>query len=115
VAQEHAVALEHSAGVAILNTAPAKEGPATLALHGLVAAAVRRTPDAVAVLQGSRSWTYRELDDRARRLAMRLRSAGVKPDDSVAVCLNPSPELLTGLLAVLRGRRLRTGLTRHAR
>src|SRR5215475_2745031 len=75
------------------------EDPATL--HGLVAAAVRRTPDAVAVAQGSRSWTYRELDDRARRLAMRLRSAGVKQDDSVAVCLTPSPELLLGLLAVL--------------
>jgi non-ribosomal peptide synthetase component F len=26
---------------------------------------------------------------------------GVKPDDSVAACLNPSPELLMGLLAVL--------------
>lgn len=77
------------------------EGPAILALHGLVAAQVRRTPDAVAVLQGSRSWTYRELDNRARRLALRLQSAGVTPDDSVAVCLNPSPELLMGLLAVL--------------
>jgi amino acid adenylation domain-containing protein len=105
------VAQEHSAGVAILNGAPAPgrqngttrlpEGPAALALHGLVAAQARRTPDAVAVLQGSRSWTYRELDERARRLAMRLRSAGVKQGDSVAVCLNPSPELLMGLLAVL--------------
>lgn len=109
--QEAVVAQEHSAGVAILDAAPAEgpqndttrppEGAATLALHGLVAAQVLRTPDAVAVLQGTRSWTYRELDDRARRLAMRLRSAGVKPDDSVAVCLNPSPELLMGLLAVL--------------
>jgi amino acid adenylation domain-containing protein len=104
------VAQEHSAGVAILNAAPAEgrqngttgppDGPATLALHGLVAAQVRRTPDAVAVLRGSRSWTYRELDDRARRLAVHLRSAGVKQDDSVAVCLDPSPELLLGLLAV---------------
>lgn len=104
------MAPEHSTGVAILNGAPAEgrengtrppEDPAALTLHGLVAAQVRRTPDAVAVLQGSRSWTYRELDDRARRLATHLRSAGVEPGDSVAVCLNPSPELLVGLLAVL--------------
>jgi amino acid adenylation domain-containing protein len=95
------VTQEHPAGVAILNGAPAEGRPATLTLHGLVADQVRRTPDVVAVLQGSRSWTYRELDDRARRLALRLRSAGVEQGDSVAVCLNPSPELLMGLLAVL--------------
>ncbi|HET8642176.1 MAG TPA: amino acid adenylation domain-containing protein, partial [Pseudonocardiaceae bacterium] len=101
------MAHELSAGVAILNGTQA-EGrqngtwpPECPALHDLVAAQARRTPDAVAVRQGSRSWTYRELDDRARRLATRLRSAGVEPGDSVAVCLNPSPELLLGLLAVL--------------
>jgi len=70
-------------------------------LHDLVAAQVERTPEAVAVVHGSLTWTYRQLDRRARQLSGQLRRMGVGPDDRVAVCLPSSPELLVGLLGVL--------------
>jgi amino acid adenylation domain-containing protein len=63
-------------------------------------AAVR--PDAVAVTDGAVSLTYRELDERAARLADVLAGAGVGPDVPVGVCLPRSPDLVVGLLGVLK-------------
>src|SRR5215207_4874162 len=81
----------------------AAESPEVLAegLHDLVAAQVERTPTAIAVVHGPLTWTYWELDRRARQVSGQLRRMGVGPDDRVAVCLPPSPELLVGLLGVL--------------
>jgi non-ribosomal peptide synthetase component F len=59
-------------------------------------------PDAVAVVGEDYSLTYGELNRRANRLAARLRSLGVGPDQLVAVCLERSPELVVALLAVLK-------------
>ena len=71
-------------------------------LHGLVEAAVARTPDALAVVRGAERWTYRELDARAERIAARLRREGVGPEARVAVLLERSPEMVAGLLGVLK-------------
>ncbi|MFC7844882.1 amino acid adenylation domain-containing protein [Streptomyces sp. NPDC057382] len=68
----------------------------------LVAAQAARTPDATAVVCADTSLTYRELDDRAGRLAAVLREHGVGPDVLVAVALPRSADLVTGMLAVLR-------------
>jgi amino acid adenylation domain-containing protein/non-ribosomal peptide synthase protein (TIGR01720 family) len=57
---------------------------------------------APAVVAGATSWSHAELDRRARQLARHLRSLGVGAGDRVAVMLPRSPELLAGLLAVLR-------------
>ncbi|MCP4660645.1 MAG: amino acid adenylation domain-containing protein, partial [bacterium] len=51
--------------------------------------------------------SYRELDRRANRLAVRLRELGVggpasRPEEIVGVCLERSPELIAGLLAILK-------------
>ena len=48
-------------------------------LHRLIAAQVERTPDAPALAHGSRILGYRELWDRAGRLARRLRASGRVP------------------------------------
>jgi amino acid adenylation domain-containing protein/non-ribosomal peptide synthase protein (TIGR01720 family) len=63
---------------------------------------VAATPDAVAVRFGETELTYAELWRRSGLLADRLRSLGVGAESVVGVCLERSPELVAGLLAVLR-------------
>ncbi len=76
--------------------------PATDPIHERFAAHAARAPDAVAVTGQGLSLTYGELDARANRLASHLRDLGVGPDRLVAVCLDRSLDLVTGLLAVLK-------------
>ncbi|OKI09490.1 non-ribosomal peptide synthetase [Streptomyces sp. CB02923] len=63
---------------------------------------VRRAPDAVAVVCGTESVTYGELNARANRLAHRLIGQGVRPETRVAVVLPRSVGLVVALLAVLK-------------
>ncbi|MDM4143285.1 non-ribosomal peptide synthetase, partial [Mycobacterium sp. FLAC0960] len=69
---------------------------------GLFAAQVGRTPDAVAVVCGGRSLTYRELDEAANRLAHLLVGCGVGRGGVVAVLLSRSVEAIVAILAVLK-------------
>ncbi|SEG95622.1 amino acid adenylation domain-containing protein [Nonomuraea solani] len=80
--------------------APYAERPRTVL--ELFADQVARVPDAVAVTGPSGSVTYRELDDRSRRLARRLAAAGVEPGAAVAVYAGRSVRTVVALLAVLR-------------
>jgi len=61
-----------------------------------------RTPDAVAVVSGGTSLTYRELDERSAGLARALARLGAGPDRLVAVALPRSADLVVALLAVVR-------------
>ena len=63
---------------------------------------VARTPDAVAVSAGPAALTYRELDERANRLAHRLIGLGVRQDDRVAVLLERSIDLVVAILATVK-------------
>ncbi|MFF5176392.1 AMP-binding protein, partial [Micromonospora sp. NPDC000089] len=63
---------------------------------------VARTPSAVAVHCGGNSLTYRELDERANRLAHQLIEAGAGPGRPVATVLDPSVEFVVSMLAVLK-------------
>ncbi|MEU1125767.1 amino acid adenylation domain-containing protein [Streptomyces sp. NPDC005899] len=60
------------------------------------------TPDAVAVTDGGRSWTYRELDERADRLAHVLREEGAEAGRRVGISLPRSIDMVVGLLGVLK-------------
>ncbi|MEU1285621.1 non-ribosomal peptide synthetase [Kitasatospora sp. NPDC005856] len=71
------------------------------AIHELVAEQARRAPHAPAVTCDGRTLTYQQLNDRANRLAGRLRAAGLAPEDVVGVLVPRSPELIVALLAVL--------------
>ncbi|MBI5780769.1 MAG: acyl-CoA synthetase [Rhodocyclales bacterium] len=50
-------------------------------------------PERTAVIHGQRRYTWKEVDERARRLASALRQLGVKKNDTVAVILNNTPEM----------------------
>ncbi|MCI3928681.1 non-ribosomal peptide synthetase [Streptomyces sp. AN091965] len=63
---------------------------------------VAAAPDAVAVVCGATSLTYRELDARADRIARELVRRGVGPDALVAVALPRSAELVVALLGVVK-------------
>ncbi|MGW9174174.1 AMP-binding protein [Streptomyces decoyicus] len=73
---------------------------ATPTVLELFASHVDRTPDAVAVVDGDRVLTYRQLDEHAGRLAGRLISRGIRRGDRVAVMMDRSADLLVALLAV---------------
>src|SRR6266566_1182612 len=68
----------------------------------LVAAQAAAVPGALAVMQGKLSLTYRELDQRANRLAHFLQSLGVGPDVVVGLYLDRSLAMIAGALAILK-------------
>jgi non-ribosomal peptide synthetase component F len=74
--------------------------PATL--PSLFAAQALRTPDAVAVVFEDRFLTYAALDAHANRLANHLRGLGVGPETVVGLCVERSPEMVVGLLGILK-------------
>ncbi|HEX4966814.1 MAG TPA: amino acid adenylation domain-containing protein [Thermoanaerobaculia bacterium] len=70
-------------------------------VHLLFAAQSARTPEAVAVEHEGVRVTYRELEERSRRLAHFLRQQGVGPETIVGLSADRSIELIVGLLGIL--------------
>lgn len=62
----------------------------------------RAIPDSTAVVCGDRRLTYRELDQRANRLASWWRAQGIGPDDHIGLLLYNSAEFLEAMLAALK-------------
>ncbi|GAA2225042.1 hypothetical protein GCM10010232_07640 [Streptomyces amakusaensis] len=60
------------------------------------------TPDETAVVLAAGELTYRELDERANRLAHRLLGLGVRPEEPVAVLMERSADLVVAILAVVK-------------
>ncbi|MEM7354993.1 MAG: amino acid adenylation domain-containing protein, partial [Acidobacteriota bacterium] len=77
------------------------EVPGDLAIQGLIAPWIRSTPDGVAITHGDSVLTYSALGRRTTALARRLRQLGLTAESRVAICLEPGPEMVIGLLAVL--------------
>ncbi|MFB7280851.1 amino acid adenylation domain-containing protein [Streptomyces hydrogenans] len=100
-AERHTVLTEWS-GPAAGSAAPGASVPAAGSVPRWFREQAARTPDAVAVLQGARRLTYRELDARVELLARRLRGLGAGPERLVAVAMERTPDLLVALLAVHR-------------
>ncbi|MCF2135600.1 amino acid adenylation domain-containing protein, partial [Mycetohabitans sp. B3] len=76
--------------------------PAHQCLHRLFEAQVARSPEATALVYEAQTLSYAELNARANRLAHRLIELGVKPDARVASCVERSPAMVVGLLAILK-------------
>ncbi|MDT5118561.1 MAG: glycopeptidolipid biosynthesis protein, partial [Mycobacterium sp.] len=77
-------------------------GPTPVSIPVLFAAQVDRAPDTVALVCGERSWTYRELNEAANRLAHLLAGHGAGPGESVALLIPRSAEAIMSILAVLK-------------
>jgi amino acid adenylation domain-containing protein len=61
-----------------------------------------RTPNAVAVFYAGDSLTYRELNERANKLAHHLLRLGIKPETLVGICLERSLEMIVAVLGILK-------------
>ena len=79
-----------------------RPAPAPASIPALWAAQAERTPTAVAVVSGERSWTYREVDEAANRLAHLLADHGAAPGTQVALLFSRSAEAIVAILAVLK-------------
>ncbi|MEX3526046.1 MAG: amino acid adenylation domain-containing protein [Burkholderia sp.] len=72
------------------------------AAHERIATQARRSPEAIALRCDGEALSYRELDERATRLAQRLRAEGIGPEALVGVCTARSGSMLVAVLAVLK-------------
>ncbi|MET9932709.1 MULTISPECIES: non-ribosomal peptide synthetase [unclassified Streptomyces] len=70
--------------------------------HELFEERARERPDAVAAEHRGTRWTYRELNERANRLARALLSEGLEPEDVVAVATGRTLHWMAAVIAVLK-------------
>lgn len=61
-----------------------------------------KIPDATAIVHGTVSLSYGQLNASANRLARRLRAAGARPETVVGVRLDRTPEFVVAELAILK-------------
>jgi amino acid adenylation domain-containing protein len=76
--------------------------PEVSGFHELFEIQAAQTPDAVAVEGGKAVLTYRELNERAERIARALRHVGVHANTPVGVHLTRTPDLVAALLGVAK-------------
>lgn len=71
-------------------------------LHKLLKNSANQYADNVAVIFAEQELRYHELNDKANRYARFLVGQGVQPRSVVGVALDPSPDLIVALVAVLK-------------
>ncbi|UHO38304.1 amino acid adenylation domain-containing protein [Chryseobacterium capnotolerans] len=77
--------------------------PSDTTIHGLFEKQVAKTPNNIAAVYQDIRLSYRELNERANRLANHLiETYGLQPDDIVPLCLNRSEQMIIAILAVLK-------------
>ena len=82
--------------------ATAHDFPRGQTVHGAFEVQAERQPHGIAVQQGSEALTYQQLNQRANQLAHHLLELGVQADDRVALCCRRGPQMLVGLLGILK-------------
>ena len=71
-------------------------------IHRLIEDQVARTPDAIVLCFEGETLSYRQLNERANRLAHLLLHRGMKPETRVGVALERSSEVVVAMLAILK-------------
>jgi amino acid adenylation domain-containing protein len=72
------------------------------AFHQCFEAQASARPESIAVTAGAADFSYREIDERANRLARALRQIGVDVNAPVGLCLPPGVDAVIAMLAVLK-------------
>ena len=76
--------------------------PRDRCIHQLFEWQADRFPDAPAISYKQKILTYRQLEQRANRIARHLRDHGVRSGSMVGLCLERSVDLIAGMLAILK-------------
>ena len=76
--------------------------PEDKAIAELFETQVEKTPDLLALVYGDKKLTYRELDEKTDRVALILRSKGIKPNNIVGIMVERSLEMMVGILGILK-------------
>ncbi|WP_246771860.1 non-ribosomal peptide synthetase, partial [Pseudomonas syringae] len=76
--------------------------PQDKTVHDLFETRAEAQPDAVAAIHNAQALTYRELNQRANRLAHHLIGLGVQPGERIAMLLERSLDLVISQLAILK-------------
>ena len=71
-------------------------------IASLIEQQVQRTPDNIAVCQGSDQLSFNTLNRKANQLAHYLQAQGVKSGDTIGLCFPPSIALSTALFAAIK-------------
>jgi amino acid adenylation domain-containing protein len=74
----------------------------TLCVHDLFTQKAAEVPESVAVSCEGQAVTYKQLEDWSRQVAIELRERGLGIGSVVGVMIDRSPEMLAGLLGILR-------------
>lgn len=77
-------------------------GPRNRLIHDAFETQAHQCPDAIAVSFKGQRLSYRELSVRSTQLARFLVRQGARPDSRVAICIERSPEMVIGLLGILK-------------
>ena len=80
----------------------AADYPRDRCIHELFEAQAQQTPDLPALRFEDECLTYRQLNERANRLAHYLRGEGVRPDSLVGLCVDRSTAMMVAVLAILK-------------
>ena len=80
----------------------ATDYPREASIQELFEQQVAEKPEAVALIVGQQEISYREVNERANRLAHYLLELGIGPEMRVGICLDRSLDLIIGLLAIIK-------------
>ncbi len=85
-----------------LDMASQRQGLSTRCVLYMVEEQAERRPNEVAVVDSERALTYRQLEDRSRRLANGLRALDVHRDIPVGLCMSSRAAIVVGAVGILK-------------
>ncbi|MBW4583715.1 non-ribosomal peptide synthetase [Aetokthonos hydrillicola Thurmond2011] len=70
--------------------------------HEIFEAQVEKNPNSLAVVFADQKLTYYQLNEKSNQIAHYLGKQGVKPEVMVGLCMERSPEMIAGIIGILK-------------